>query len=85
MTRLLALLLSVSTAAAAAEVKVIAIGALNPGYTRIADKYKTETGNTVTTTMDTATGVSRRLAAGESADVLIAPDTAITDAVKQGR
>jgi molybdate transport system substrate-binding protein len=85
MTRLLTLLLSLSTAAAAADVKVIAIGALNPGFNRIAERYKAETGNTVTVTMDTATGVTRRLAAGESADVLIAPDTAIDDAVKQGK
>ena len=59
--------------------------ALNPGFTRLAEQYKAENGHTVIAQMDTATGVSRRLAAGEPADVLIAPDTVVDNAAKQGK
>ena len=85
MKRLLAALLLISTPVAAADLKVLGIGALNPGFARIVEQYKGEKGHNVTAVMDTATGVSRRLAAGETADVLIAPDSVTDDAVNQSK
>ncbi|MBI2150475.1 MAG: substrate-binding domain-containing protein [Acidobacteria bacterium] len=83
MARLLATLLFMSTAATAAELKVLGIGALNPGFARISEQYKAEKGHSVTAQMDTATGMSKRLESGQTADVLIAPDTVIDEAARR--
>ncbi len=83
MARLLATLLFMSTAATAAELKVLGIGALNAGFARISEQYKAEKGHSVTAQMDTATGMSKRLESGQTADVLIAPDTVIDEAARR--
>ena len=85
MTRILAVLLAIGATLSAAELKVLTIGAINPGFRTIADQYGRETGNTVTMQADTAPGLSRRIAAGEAADLLIAPGNVIDEAAKQGK
>jgi molybdate transport system substrate-binding protein len=85
MGRIIAVLLAIGSAASGAEVKVLMIGAINPGFANIAAQYKLDGGNNVTAQVDTAPGLTRRIAAGETADILIAPDNVIDDAVKQGK
>jgi len=65
--------------------KVLMIGAINPGFSNIAKQYKVDAGHNVTMQVDTAPGLTKRIAAGETADILIAPDNVIEDAVKQGK
>lgn len=85
MARILAILLAMGVAASAAELKVLMIGAINPGFSNIAKQYKTDAGHNVTMQVDTAPGLTKRIAAGETADILIAPDNVIDEAVKQGK
>ena len=85
MGRILAVFLAIGSAASGAELKVLMIGAINPGFANIAAQYKSDGGNSVTTQVDTAPGLSRRIAGGETADILIAPDNVIDEAVKQGK
>ena len=61
------------------------IGAINPGFSNNAEQYKRDTGHNVTTLNDTAPGLTKRIAAGETADILIAPDNVIDEAAKQGK
>jgi len=74
-----------TTALSAADLKVMAIGAINPGFRNIADRFERDTGNKITLLADTAPGLTRRLAAGENADLLIAPDNVIDEATKLGK
>lgn len=89
MKRIPAVLIAAVTAmcavASAADLKVLMIGAINPGFSNIAKQYKSDAGHNVTMQVDTAPGLTKRIAAGESADILIAPDNVIDDAVKQGK
>jgi molybdate transport system substrate-binding protein len=85
MTRILAVLMALGAIASAAEIKMLMIGAINPGFSNIAKQYKIDAGHNVTMQVDTAPGLTKRIAAGESADILIAPDNVIDDAAKQGK
>ena len=73
------------TTALGAEIKVLAIGALQPGLARVAEQYKRDTGDDVTIQVGIASQVATRLAAGESADVLIATPDLVEQAIKDGR
>lgn len=83
-TTLMALLALAGTASAA-ELRVFSIGALDPGMSRNIDQFKKDTGNEVRVTADTAPGIARRLAAGETADIIIAPGNVLDDQAKQGK
>jgi molybdate transport system substrate-binding protein len=85
MIRLLALLLAVSVTASAADVKVLSVGAVQPALGQIADRFKAETGHVVTIQQDTAPGITKRLASGETADILLVPPALLDDAAKQGK
>jgi len=85
MKRALAALLAMGAGAFAAELKVMAIGAINPGFANIAAQYKRDAGHSITLLADTAPGLTKRIAAGETGDILIAPDNVIEDAAKQGK
>jgi molybdate transport system substrate-binding protein len=69
----------------AAEIRVLSVGSVNPGLSNNAEQFKRDTGNPVTIQVDTAPGLSRRLAAGEAADVLIAPANVLDEAAKAGK
>jgi len=89
MTRALVVLLAagsaISAAASAAELKVMMIGAINPGFSNIAEQYKRETGNAIVMLNDTAPGLARRIAGGETGDILIAPVATIDEVAKQSK
>lgn len=72
-------------AAPAAELRVLSVGSIDPGLTRNAEQFQKQSGHHATIQVDTAPGLSRRLAAGETADVLIAPANVLDDATKEGK
>jgi len=83
--QVLAVLIAAGAVASAAELKVLMIGAINPGFSNIAKQYKSDAGHNVTMQVDTAPGLTKRIAGGESADILIAPDNVIDEAANQGK
>jgi molybdate transport system substrate-binding protein len=85
MIRILAVLLAVSVTASAADVKVLSVGAVQPALGQIAERFKAETGHVVTIQQDTAPGITKRLASGETADILLVPPNLIDDAAKEGK
>jgi molybdate transport system substrate-binding protein len=85
MARWIAVLMAAGAVMSGADLKVLMIGAINPGFSNIAAQYKKDAGHNVTMQVDTAPGLTKRIAAGETADILIAPDNVIEDAVRQGK
>ena len=80
-----ALLLAAGTGpAAAAEIKVLSAGAMKSIVTELGEAFKQETGHTLSMTFDTAGAQSKRLAAGEPADVVVLTDVAIEQLAGQG-
>lgn len=70
---------------AAAEVKVLSAGAVEPGLRAFAQLVKAETGHELVIQFNTAPRIAERLAAGETFDVLISPPTVIEQAGKNGK
>jgi ABC-type molybdate transport system substrate-binding protein len=85
MLRILALLLALSATASAAELKVLSVGAVQPALGQIAERFKQEAGHNVTIQVDTAPGLTRRMASGETADVFIAPPNLVEDAARDSK
>jgi molybdate transport system substrate-binding protein len=71
--------------ALAAEIKVFSAGAIEPGLVRAIDAFKRASGTTVKVEFNTAPQLASRLAAGDVADVLIAPPAALDERVKDGK
>ncbi len=71
--------------AAAAEIKVLSAGAVEPGLARAAETYKRATGNTVSIQFNTAPQLVKKLAAGAVADILIAPPGVLDAQAKDGK
>src|SRR5262245_55629655 len=82
---LLAALIAVRAMTPAAELKVLSVGSLNPALANNGEQFKKDTGNQITIEVDTAPGLSRRLTAGETADVLIATADVLDEAAKTGK
>src|SRR5262245_13365590 len=80
-----ATVLAAAVLAPAAELKVLSVGSINPGLANNGEQFKKDTGNQITIQVDTAPGLSRRLAMGETADVLIATADVIDEATKAGK
>jgi len=76
---------AVSTPAAAADIKVLSAGAIEPGLAAFAQIAKRETGHELKIQFNTAPQIAKRLAAGESYDLLFSPPPAIAQAVKDGK
>jgi molybdate transport system substrate-binding protein len=74
-----------SGAALAAEIKVLSAGAVEPGLVRLAEQFQRDTGNKVKIQFATAPERARRLAAGEAADILIAPPGVVNEQVRNGK
>jgi molybdate transport system substrate-binding protein len=70
--------------AAAADVKVLSAGAVEPGLLHAAEQFERASGSEITVQFNTAPQLTRRLADGEVADVLIAPP-ALDEQAKNGR
>jgi molybdate transport system substrate-binding protein len=83
--RVLSVFLALSLTASAADLKILSVGAVQPALGQIAERFKTETGHVVTIQQDTAPGITKRLASGESADILLAPPNLIEAAAKEGK
>ena len=71
--------------ALAAEIKVFSAGAVEPGLVRAIEAFKRASGDTVKVEFNTAPQLAKRLAAGDVADVLIAPPGALDQQAKDGK
>jgi molybdate transport system substrate-binding protein len=81
----LAAVLMSGAPALAAEIKVFSAGAVEPGLKRAIEAFKRTSGDTVTVEFNTAPQLASRLAAGDVADVLIAPPAALDQQTKDGK
>src|SRR5687768_10972189 len=73
-----------ATTAAAAEIKVVTVGALRVALTALAEDYKKATGNTVTYTFTNPAMLAQTLAMG-SFDAIVAPTPAMAELDAAGR
>ena len=71
--------------AAAATVSAFATRAIEVALVRLAAQYREQTGHEVTIRFDTSPGLARRVAAGESADVLVASASVVDQAIRDGQ
>jgi len=69
----------------AAELKVLSAGAVEPALVGLADAFRRDSGHQVELSFATAPALRRKVTAGESADILIAPPAVIEDFVKDGK
>src|SRR5258708_14550132 len=85
--RLAALLLScaIADASAAADIRVLAAGALEPGLVKVADQFRRETTNRVRIQFANAPALERRLSVGEPPDVLIASPGVLHEQLRRGK
>ena len=67
------------------ELKVLSAGAVKRGVAQIAKEFERESGNKVTIEFATAPEIRQRVAAGETADVIVAPPAVMDDIAKQGK
>ena len=71
--------------AAAADVKVLSAGAVEPGVLRAAEQFKRASGNEIKVQFNTAPQLAKRMAEGEVADILIAPPAVLDEQAKNGK
>ena len=71
--------------AAAADLKVLSAGAVEPGLLRAAEQFKRASGNEIKMQFNTATQLTKRMADGEVADILIAPPAVLDEQAKNGK
>jgi molybdate transport system substrate-binding protein len=72
-------------AAAAAEIKVLSAGAIEPGLKAAAAAFQKSTGHVVRITFNTAPEIRKRIGEGETQDVVVAPPAAIDEFSKAGK
>src|SRR3990172_5942420 len=65
------------------ELKVLSAGAVKRGVAQIAKEFERESGNKVAIEFATAPEIRQRVAAGETADVIVAPPAVMDDIAKQ--
>jgi len=68
-----------------AKLKVLSAGAVKGGVAQMADDYAREHGDTVEVEFATAPQLRKRMAAGEDADVLVAPPALMEELEKTGK
>ena len=71
--------------AVAADVKVLSAGAVEPGLLRAAEQFEHASGNKIKVQFNTAPQLTKRMAEGEVADILIAPPALLDEQAKTGR
>jgi molybdate transport system substrate-binding protein len=71
--------------AVAADVKVLSAGAVEPGLLRAAEQFEHASGNKIKVQFNTAPQLTKRMAEGEVADILIAPPALLDEQAKNGR
>lgn len=69
----------------AAEITVISGGAIEPGLKAAAAAFEKESGHKVKITFNTTPQMRKRVAAGDTFDVIIAPPGAVADFAKAGK
>jgi len=67
------------------QINILSAGAVSPGLVRVIDAFRSETGHDVAITFATAPELRKRLASGESADIVIAPPELLDELTKSGR
>jgi molybdate transport system substrate-binding protein len=72
-------------AASAAEIRVIGSPGTREPYNRLVPEFEKATGNKVTTIWGGVTEVAKRVAAGETADVVMLPAAQIDELIKLGK
>jgi molybdate transport system substrate-binding protein len=72
-------------AANAAEIRVIGSVGTREAYNRLVPEFEKATGNKVTTTWGGVTAVAKRVADGETADVVMLPAAQIDELIKLGK
>src|SRR5262245_1821378 len=87
MKRIVALVagMLLSHSAHAAEITVLSGGAVEPGLKAAAAAFEKESGHRVKITFNTTPQMRKRVEAGETFDVVIAPPAAIKDFAAAGR
>jgi molybdate transport system substrate-binding protein len=73
------------TAAQAAEITVISGGAIEPGLKAAAAAFEKQTGHKVNITFNTTPQMTKRVAAGDAFDVIIAPPAAVKQFAAAGK
>lgn len=81
----LALVVFCNASAAAAEIKVLSAGAVEPGLHKAAEQFKRATGHDVKIQFNTAPQIAQRMQEGAIADVLIAPPQNLEQQLDAGR
>jgi molybdate transport system substrate-binding protein len=77
--------LMVSTAAAAAEIRVLTAGAFKPVVTTLAPDFEARTGHTLVVVNDTAGALMRRIADGEAFDLVVATPAVLETLTQAGK
>src|SRR5512134_3204996 len=67
------------------ELKVLSAGAVKTGVAQVVKAFERETGARVAIEFNTAPELRKRVAAGETADVIVAPPAAMDEFQKLGR
>jgi molybdate transport system substrate-binding protein len=67
-----------------AELKVLSAGAVKSGVSQVAKEFEQATGTKVNVEFNTAPELKKRMAAGDTADVVVAPPAAMDEFQKQG-
>jgi len=86
--RIVAALLSCAVAgtAAAADIRILSAGAVEPGLLKVVDQFRRETSTRVRIQFFAAVPqLERRLSVGEPADVLVAPSGLMNDQLRRGK
>ncbi|MGH8662571.1 MAG: molybdate ABC transporter substrate-binding protein [Burkholderiales bacterium] len=68
-----------------AELRVLSAGAVKRGVAQVAKEFERESGSKVTVEFSTAPEIRRRVGAGETADVIVAPPAVMDEIAKQGK
>lgn len=79
------LCLAAGMAAHAAEITVISGGAIEPGLKAAAAAFEKQTGHKVNITFNTTPQMRKRVAAGDTFDVIIAPPAAVKEFASAGK
>jgi molybdate transport system substrate-binding protein len=71
--------------AQAAEIKVLASGAVKEAYLELLPQFEQASGHRVATEWSSTPDIRKRIAAGESADLVILADNATQELIQQGK
>ena len=82
---LVATALNFAGTALAADIRILSAGAVEPGLAKAAEQFQRNTGNKVRIQYATAPQITKRLAEGDVADLLIAPPALIDLQTRNGK